>query len=111
MKSLFDHHFRLQLVLSIKTAHVYKAVVICNHGVATGKLLSENLKELFNIEVLAVLSSRELDLIGKLDVDLVFSTVSIHYFPSAEAGVGTEPIIKESKSGLRALHENEKAEV
>lgn len=73
--------------------YIYKAVVICNHGVATGKLLSENLKELFNIEVLAVLSSRELDLIEKLDVDLIFSTVAIHY--SKKPVLELEPIIKE----------------
>ncbi len=59
--------------------YIYKAVVICNHGVATGKLLSENLKELFNIEILGILSSKELDLIEKFDVDLVFSTVTIQY--------------------------------
>lgn len=88
--------------------YVYKSVVICNHGVATGKLLSENLKELFNIEVLAVLSSRELDLIGKLDVDLVFSTVSIHYLQKPVLEL--EPIIKEeSKKRITGfLHENEK---
>lgn len=88
--------------------YVYKAVVICNHGVATGKLLSENLKELFNIEVLAVLSSRELDLIGKLDVDLIFSTVSIHYLQKPVLEL--EPIIKEeSKKRITGfLHENEK---
>lgn len=73
--------------------YVYKAVVICNHGVATGKLLSENLKELFNIEVLAVLSSRELELIEKLDVDLVFTTVAINY--SHKPVLELEPIIKE----------------
>lgn len=57
----------------------YRAVVICNHGVATGKLLSENLREFFNIEVFAVLSSKELAIVDKLDVDLVFSTVEISY--------------------------------
>lgn len=59
--------------------YIYKAVVVCNHGVATGKLLAENLKELFNIEVLAILSSRETELIDKLDVDLVFSSVALNY--------------------------------
>ena len=88
--------------------YIYKAVVICNHGVATGKLLSENLKELFNIEVLAVLSSRELDLIEKLDVDLVFSTVAIHY--SQKPMLELEPIIKEeSKKRITSfLNENQK---
>ena len=57
----------------------YRAVVVCNHGTATGKLLAENLKEFFNIEVFAILNSREIDIIDKLDVDLVFSTVDIDY--------------------------------
>lgn len=71
----------------------YKAVVICNHGTATGKLLSENLKELFNIEVLAVLSSKEVDIIDKMDIDLVFSTVSIVY--RAKPVLVLDPIIRE----------------
>ncbi|MGO3608443.1 MAG: BglG family transcription antiterminator [Enterococcus sp.] len=88
--------------------YIYKAVVICNHGVATGKLLSENLKELFNIEVLAVLSSRELALIEKLDVDLIFTTVAIRY--SEKPVLELEPIIKEeSKRRITAfLTENQK---
>lgn len=82
--------------------------MICNHGVATGKLLSENLKELFNIEVLAVLSSREVALIEKLDVDLIFSTVAIRY--SEKPVLELEPIIKEeSKRRITAfLTENQK---
>lgn len=61
------------------TAFTYKVIVICNHGLIAGRLLSENLKELFNVEVVAVLNSRELELIDKLDVDLIFSTVGINY--------------------------------
>lgn len=57
----------------------YRAIVICNHGIATGRLLAENLKEYFNIEVLALLSSREINLVKKFDVDLVFSTVKMSY--------------------------------
>ncbi|MBO1306420.1 BglG family transcription antiterminator [Enterococcus sp. 669A] len=88
--------------------YVYKAVVICNHGMATGKLLSENLKELFNIEVLAVLSSREIDLIEKLDVDLVFSTVQVTY--DKKPLLELDPIIKEeSKKRIQHfLNENSK---
>lgn len=88
--------------------YVYKAVVICNHGVATGKLLSENLKELFDIDVLAVLSSRELELIEKLDVDLVFSTVFIQY--TQKPVLELEPIIKEEsrKRITSFLNENQK---
>lgn len=55
----------------------FRAVVVCNYGIATSKLLSENLKEYFNIEVIALLSSAETSIINKLDVDLVFSTIEI----------------------------------
>lgn len=56
----------------------YRAVIVCNHGVATGNLLAENLKEKFpQIEVLAILSSKEVPLVAKLDVDLIFSTFNL----------------------------------
>lgn len=55
----------------------FRAVVVCNYGIATSKLLSENLKEYFNIDVIALLSSTETSIIDKLDVDLVFSTIEI----------------------------------
>ena len=55
----------------------FRAVVVCNYGIATSKLLSENLKEYFNIDVIALLSSAETSIINKLDVDLVFSTIEI----------------------------------
>jgi mannitol/fructose-specific phosphotransferase system IIA component (Ntr-type)/transcriptional antiterminator len=57
----------------------YHAVVICNHGVSTGKLLSENLKEQFPISIHAVLSSEDLNIIEKLNVDLLFSTIPLTY--------------------------------
>ncbi|MFU2205492.1 BglG family transcription antiterminator [Streptococcus pluranimalium] len=60
--------------------YYFRAVVVCNQGVATSKLLSENLKEYFDVEVLATLSSREIEFIDKLDIDLVFSTVNIDYY-------------------------------
>lgn len=100
---------------------VYKAVVVCNHGMATGKLLSENLKELFNIEVVAVLSSREIGLISKLDVDLVFATLPIRYFDKPVLVL--EPIIKEDSKKLiqnfldknsqfkRLIHNNESTQL
>jgi mannitol/fructose-specific phosphotransferase system IIA component (Ntr-type) len=58
--------------------------------------------------VLAVLSSRELALIEKLDVDLIFSTVAIRY--SEKPVLELEPIIKEeSKRRITAfLTENQK---
>ena len=58
----------------------YKAVVVCNHGMATGNLLAASLKEKFpEVEVAAVLNSQEVNLITKFDVDLVFSTYEIDY--------------------------------
>ncbi|WP_068501699.1 BglG family transcription antiterminator [Paenibacillus kribbensis] len=58
---------------------VYQAVVVCNHGISTGKLLASNLKRQFNIEIVAVLSSYELAFIDKLDVDLIFTSIPIEY--------------------------------
>lgn len=61
--------------------YLFKIAVVCNHGTATAHLLAENLKEWFNIDVIAVLSSRELFLLKKLDVDLIFSTVRLEEPP------------------------------
>lgn len=57
--------------------YIFKTAVVCNYGTATAHLLAENLKELFNIEVIAILSSRELEVLKKMDVDLLFSTVRL----------------------------------
>ena len=73
--------------------YTYKAVIVCNHGMVTGKLLSENLKEQFNIDIVGVLSSRETDLIEKLDVDVVFSTLPLDY--DQKPLLVLDPIIKE----------------
>lgn len=95
-------HFSTSLSeLNQELVYFYRAVVICNHGVATGKLLSESLKELFNIEVIAVLSSREIELIEKLDVDLVFSTVSIEI--KTKPYLIVEPILKENSQEAISL--------
>ncbi|ALS01734.1 transcription antiterminator BglG [Enterococcus silesiacus] len=72
--------------------YTYKAVVVCNHGTATGRLLAEHLKELFSIEVVAVLSTGEIELIKKLDVDLIFSTLSLTY--SEKPILVVDPIIR-----------------
>jgi len=55
--------------------HVYKAVVFCNHGKATGRLLSQMLEENFDIDVVAILSSNDLTLLNKIDADIAFSTI------------------------------------
>lgn len=77
-----------------KEHHVYQAVVLCNHGISTGKLLAANLKEQFNIEIVAVLSTYELAFIDKLDVDLVFTTISIDY--QRKPVLMLNPILRES---------------
>lgn len=75
-------HFSAALsVINQENKYWYRVVVICNHGVATGKLLAEKLKELFSI-----------------DVDLVFSTVelNIDFLPCLKV----DPIINENSKTL-----------
>lgn len=67
------------LNINSKQSSYFKVAVICNHGVATANLLSENLKKIDNIEIEAILSTSELSNLELLDVDLVFSTVPINY--------------------------------
>ncbi|MCM3670996.1 PTS sugar transporter subunit IIA [Mesobacillus maritimus] len=82
--------------------YVYQAVVLCNHGISTGKLLAANLKEQFNIEIVAVLSSYELAFIDKLDVDLIFTTISIDY--PKKPVLLLNPILRESdKKEIKAF--------
>ncbi|MFM9278617.1 BglG family transcription antiterminator [Paenibacillus jiagnxiensis] len=87
--------------------YVYQAVVVCNHGISTGKLLAANLKRQFNIEIVAVLSSYELAFIDKLDVDLIFTSIPIEY--PQKPVLLLNPILRESdKKELKAfLFENE----
>lgn len=101
-------HFSTSVsAINQELTYTYKAVVICNHGMATGRLLAEHLKELFNIEVLAVLSTGEMDLIKKLDVDLIFSTLSLTY-PEKPILV-VDPIIKiESRKNIQDFLEQNK---
>lgn len=65
--------------LNKELRYFYKAVVLCNHGVATGNLLAAGLKERFEIDIVAVLSSSDTKVIEKLDVDVVFSTSPINF--------------------------------
>ena len=79
----------------------YRSVVVCNHGVATGNLLAENLKEKFpQIEVLAVLSSKEVPLVDKLDVDLIFSTFNLAY--QSKPMLVIDPILTENNRPIVA---------
>lgn len=77
---LVIHFSTIASVIKRDLNYVYQSVVVCNHGMATGNLLAENLKEKFpQIEITAVLSSKEIELVDKLDVDLVFSTFQLNY--------------------------------
>ncbi|MGM0170251.1 hypothetical protein IGJ39_000322 [Enterococcus sp. AZ140] len=75
---LVIHFSTVASTIKQNVTSMYKAVVVCHHGLATGNLLAENLKEKFpQIEVVAVLSSKEAELVDKLDVDLIFSTFQL----------------------------------
>ncbi|MCB5951473.1 PTS sugar transporter subunit IIA [Enterococcus sp. BWT-B8] len=77
---LVIHFSTVASAINRDLTYIYKSVVVCNHGIATGNLLAENLKEKFpQIEVVAVLSSKEVKLVDKLDVDLVFTTFNVAY--------------------------------
>lgn len=75
---LVIHFSTIASTIKQNVTYMYKSVVVCHHGLATGNLLAENLKEKFpQIEVVAVLSSKEAELVDKLDVDLIFSTFQL----------------------------------
>lgn len=75
---LVIHFSTVASTIKQNVMYMYKSVVVCHHGLATGNLLAENLKEKFpQIEVVAVLSSKEAELVDKLDVDLIFSTFQL----------------------------------
>jgi len=75
---LVIHFSTIASTIKQNVMYMYKSVVVCHHGLATGNLLAENLKEKFpQIEVVAVLSSREAELVDKLNVDLIFSTFQL----------------------------------
>lgn len=75
---LVIHFSTIASTIKQNVTYMYKSVVVCHHGLATGNLLAENLKEKFpQIEVVAVFSSKEAELVDKLDVDLIFSTFQL----------------------------------
>ncbi len=75
---LVIHFSTIASTIKQNVMYMYKSVVVCHHGLATGNLLAENLKEKFpQIEVVVVLSSKEAELVDKLDVDLIFSTFQL----------------------------------
>lgn len=87
-----DHHMKLSndeigyLAVYFSTAqaeiqknhvYLYRVAVVCNYGLATGRLLATKLEEHFNVDVIAVLSATEVGILHKLPVSLVFKTVNI----------------------------------
>lgn len=88
-------HFSTALSeMNQKNKKFFKGIVLCNHGLATGKLLTENLKEKFNIEIVATLSTKEANVIEKIDADLIFSTVPFTY--SKKPVLMLDPIVNEN---------------
>ncbi|VDG26319.1 BglG family transcription antiterminator [Lactiplantibacillus mudanjiangensis] len=72
----------------------YRVAVICNYGLATGHLLAAELERKFNIEVLAVLSMADIQVLSKLSIDFVVKTIQVDtgHIPS----VKLPPIPQES---------------
>ncbi|MBL1224293.1 BglG family transcription antiterminator [Enterococcus sp. BWR-S5] len=96
---LVIHFSTVASAINRDLTYIYKSVVVCNHGIATGNLLAENLKEKFpQIEVVAVLSSKEVELVDKLDVDLIFSTFNLTY--SNKPSLVIDPILTEVNSPI-----------
>jgi len=52
----------------------YRVVVVCGHGVATGELLAEKIKQKFPFDVIGILSSFEIPAIARMNVDFVLKT-------------------------------------
>ncbi|WP_086349510.1 BglG family transcription antiterminator [Candidatus Enterococcus clewellii] len=96
---LVIHFSTVASAINRDLTYIYKSVVVCNHGLATGNLLAENLKEKFpQIEIVAVLSSKEVELVDKLDVDLIFSTFKLAY--SNKPVLVIDPILTEANSPI-----------
>lgn len=74
-------------------SYYFKAVVICDHGIATSNLLAQSLKEFFNIEILAILARNDQHLLKQLDFDLIFSTFPLSHYEHPVLVL--EPILKE----------------
>ncbi len=90
---LVIYFITLQTEINEEQYYYYKAVVLCNHGTATGNLLVASLKKYFNVDVQTVLSSREVDALANMDIDLIFSTVKIEQ--SSKPVLLINPIIRD----------------
>ncbi|MDN7146303.1 PTS sugar transporter subunit IIA [Liquorilactobacillus mali] len=86
----------------------YRIAIICNYGLATGRLLAAKLEEHFNVDVLAILSVSELDVLNKIPVGLVFKTVDVEIagFPSLK--VNPIPSVKDVQAVANFLKEHSK---
>ncbi|MHC9533343.1 BglG family transcription antiterminator [Dellaglioa sp. L3N] len=84
----------------------YRTAVVCNYGMATGKLLAAKLEERFDIDVIAVLSSVDINILKKLRVDLVFKTVDIDIEDIPNMKVNPIPSDKELESVTQFLSDH-----
>jgi mannitol operon transcriptional antiterminator len=66
-----------QVEIRQERVYTYRIAVVCNYGMATGRLLAAKLEEHFNVDVIAVLSISELSVLKKLPVSLVFTTIDV----------------------------------
>ena len=58
----------------------YKVIVVCAHGIVTGKVLAERLKHRYQFDIVAILNSSEVDEISKIDADFVLKTTNIEIY-------------------------------
>ncbi|MWN89604.1 PRD domain-containing protein [Gilliamella sp. Pra-s65] len=87
------HFSTFASAINQERSYYFKAVVFCDHGIATSNLLAETLKEFFNIDVLAILGRNDQNLLAQLDFDLIFSTFPLQHL--AHPVLVLEPILKE----------------
>ncbi|MWP48229.1 MULTISPECIES: PTS sugar transporter subunit IIA [unclassified Gilliamella] len=87
------HFSAFASAINQQRSYYFKAVVFCDHGIATSNLLAETLKEFFSIDVLAILGRHDQDLLAQLDFDLIFSTFPLQHL--AHPVLVLEPILKE----------------
>lgn len=66
-----------QVEIRQERVYTYRIAVVCNYGMATGRLLAAKLEEHFNVDVIAVLSISEISVLKKLPVSLVFTTIDV----------------------------------
>lgn len=55
----------------------YKVIIVCSHGIATGNIIAEKLKDKYLFDIVAVLSSFDISLIRKIKVDFILTTTDI----------------------------------